>query len=124
MSTENDLWHLEEKFWLGDAEFYERTLASCALMVLPEPAGVLDRAATVQSIRSGPRWQNISFTHQRHAEPNSSTTILAYTVLADRGSADSAYAAQCSSTYVQINGDWQLALHHQTPVGQQVNGRA
>jgi len=124
MSTESDLWRLEEEFWLGDADFYERTLTSCALMVLPQPAGILDRAATVQSIRSGPRWQNVFFTDQRHAGPNSNTAVLAYTVQADRGSTDSAYAAQCSSTYVQINGGWQLALHHQTPIGQHGDGRA
>lgn len=56
-------------------------------------------------------WQ-LNDRHQ--AMPSADAVILAYTVDADRGSPDSAYAAQCSSTYVRGEAGWQLAVHHQT----------
>src|SRR5690606_20509551 len=113
MTQAQDLWRLEEQFWTGDAAFYERALAPDALMVLPAPVGVLGRAATIESIRSAPRWRKVSFMRQHHAAPGADIVVLAYEVQADRGDDASSYAAQCSSTYVRIGGSWRLALHHQ-----------
>ncbi|MFQ1627089.1 nuclear transport factor 2 family protein [Lysobacter zhanggongensis] len=124
MSQEQELWRLEEQFWVGDAAFYERTLAPESFMVLPAPAGVLEPAATIESIRSASRWQNVSFIQKHYAASTADIVVLAYVVQADRGSGNSAYAAQCSSTYVRIGGNWRLALHHQTPAGQANEGRA
>ncbi|MGQ4582081.1 DUF4440 domain-containing protein [Lysobacter sp. F60174L2] len=109
------LWSLEEGFWRGGADFYERTLAPEALMVLPAPTGVLDRDAAIASIRSAARWQHVAFEHRHQVLAGDVTAVLAYAVRADRGSADTAYAAQCSSTYVHSGDRWQLVLHHQTP---------
>lgn len=110
------LWQLEERFWLGSAEFYEATLAPDALMVLPPPAGVLDRAATIASIRDGGRWRDVSLRQRHVATSGATTAVLAYVARADRGSPESAYAAQCSSTYVREAGQWRLLLHQQTPL--------
>jgi len=117
MAKEQNLWELEEQFWTGGADFYERHLAGDALMVFPEPAGVVDRKATVESIRSGARWQRVSFTDQRLLAPVDSTAILVYAVRADRGALDTSYTARCSSTYVFASGHWWLVVHQQTPTG-------
>jgi uncharacterized protein YchJ len=116
-----ELWQLEEQFWLGGVDFYQRTLAPDALMVLPQPVGVLDRTATVSSIRSGARWQNINMHEKHHVQASADTAVLTYLAQADRGNAETSYAAQCSSTYVRVNGRWLLVLHHQTPAGQPAN---
>lgn len=109
------LWRLEEQFWQGGADFYELALAADALMVLPAPAGVLDRAGTIESIRAADRWRNVSITdrHQAIAGP---VAVLAYSARAERGEGDAAYAARCSSTYVRDDDRWRLLLHHQAPV--------
>ena len=117
MTRAHELWRLEEQFWTGDAAFYERSLAPDALMVLPAPAGILGRTATVESIRSAPRWRNVSFTQRHHVAPGTDIVVLAYHVRADRGDEASSYAAQCSSTYVRTGGDWRLVLHHQSAAG-------
>jgi hypothetical protein len=114
MNSEEELWHLEEQFWLGDADFYERRLGAQALMVLPPPAGILDRPCTVQSIGSGARWRVASFQDRHLAFPATDTAILAYTVRADRGGPDTRYTARCSSTYCRSREGWQLVLHQQT----------
>lgn len=110
------LWRLEEQFWQGGADFYELALAADALMVLPAPAGVLDRAGTIVSIRSADRWKHVSITDRRQAVAGP-VAVLAYAVQADRGGDEPAYAAQCSSTYVRDDDRWRLLLHHQTPAG-------
>lgn len=114
MTNDDALWRLEEWFWLGGADFYERTLALGALMVLPAPVGVLDRRATIDSIRAGARWKEVAF-HDRHLlQPGADVAVLVYVAVARR--ADSPpYAAQCSSTYVRAAGQWQLVVHQQTP---------
>ncbi|WP_156899766.1 nuclear transport factor 2 family protein [Luteimonas mephitis] len=112
---EQDFWQLEEQFWTSGADFYDQRLGRNALMVFPEPAGVLDRKATLESLQSGARWKNVSFTNKKFAMPAQSTAVLVYSVQADRGGSGTAYSAQCSSTYVHSSGDWQLALHQQTP---------
>ncbi|MGA6925598.1 MAG: nuclear transport factor 2 family protein [Desulfosarcina sp.] len=114
---EQDLWQIEEQFWTGGADFYERHLTKDALMVFHEPVGVLDRKTTLESIQSGGRWKHVSFKDKRLIAPVKSTAILVYSVNADRGGSDTAYSAQCSSTYVYSSGDWLLALHQQTPTG-------
>ena len=112
-----ELWRLEKQFWTGDAGFYGQHLAGEVLMVFPQPLGVLDRQATVESIESADRWRNVAFANEQCVTPAEGTAILAYTVEADRGRPGTEYAAQCSSTYVSTSAGWQLALHHQTPLG-------
>jgi hypothetical protein len=109
------LWKQEEQFWLGSADFYESNLATESLMVLPKPVGILGREATIDSIRSGSRWGNVSFNDRHCVLSTPETAALAYMVHTDRGSPDTSYVAQCSSTYVRANGQWLLVMHHQTP---------
>lgn len=119
MDLAKALWQLEEQFWLGSADFYSATLAPDALMVLPQPAGTLDRAATISAIRSGNRWHDVSF-EDRHLVPvGTSAAVLAYVASAHRDTSDPAYVAQCTSTYVREDVRWLLVVHHQAPVGQE-----
>ena len=122
MNHDQGLWRLETQFWLAGAEFYERVLCADALMVLPPPAGVLDRVATLESVR-GARWRNVSI-EARHLEfPDPRVAMLAYVARAERGVPTSVYVAQCSSTYVLSADGWRLALHHQTPLGEDGEAR-
>lgn len=114
MTTGHVLWQYELRFWTDDASYYEDTLTPSALMVLPDPAGVMDRNATIAAIRSAPRWKNVVFQSQSVFTPHDYITMLVYDAHADRGTPESRYIARCSSTYVYDNGEWKMALHHQT----------
>ncbi|MCY1560732.1 hypothetical protein D9M68_979040 [compost metagenome] len=83
-------------------------------MVFPAPAGVLDRAATLASIRSGNRWAQANFEKRQLLRPADDTAVLVYAVVASRDDG-APYRALCSSTYVKQGEAWRLALHHQTP---------
>jgi hypothetical protein len=124
MTQADDCWRLEEQFWLGGADFYERTLAPDALMVLPDPVGVLDRQATIASIRAGARWQGVVFRDRHVVCPGPDVAMLVYAAVAHRGADSANYAARCSSTYLRAAGQWQLVLHHQAPMQADDDGDA
>ncbi|WP_447775895.1 nuclear transport factor 2 family protein [Variovorax boronicumulans] len=92
----------------------DSTLAEHALMVFPAPAGVLDRAATLDSIQSGSRWVHANFEKRELLRPTDRVALLVYSATASRHEGV-AYRALCSSTYVKQGDAWLLALHHQTP---------
>lgn len=120
----NTLWQLEERFWLGSADFYSAALAPDALMVLPQPAGILDRASTIESIGSGNRWRKVSFQQQHLVSAGTEAAVLIYLARAERDTSGSSYLAQCSSTYIRDQGRWLLLAHHQAPLGEVAGGRA
>jgi hypothetical protein len=113
---EKEILSLERQFWMGDAKYYERHLAPGCLMVFPAPGGVMDRAAAIEAVGQAPRWKSADFTKQRVASPAAAVAVIAYEVSAARDDGKPPYRALCSSTYVELDGAWKLALHQQTPV--------
>ena len=111
-----ELWDLERSFWIDGPETYESHLAPDSLMILPPPAGVLGRAATIDAIRSSARWATVTFLDKHLIHANADAAVLVYVALADRGGPESAYSAQCSSTYVRSGEGWQLVAHQQAPL--------
>ncbi|MGH8249794.1 MAG: ester cyclase [Steroidobacteraceae bacterium] len=112
---EFDLWKLERDFWLGGVKVYERRMAPGSLMVFPAPVGILNRQRTLDAIRQARRWSGVAFESQRSIFPASEVAILIYEATAERRDDAHAYKAQCSSIYVQLDGEWMLVLHQQTP---------
>jgi hypothetical protein len=110
------VWDLEARFWSGDDAFYDAWLAAGALMVFPDPTGILDRAAIVASIRGGPRWTQVHMTERRVARPNAGVVLVAYRFEARMDDGDDAYRGWASSSYARSAGAWSLAFHQQTPV--------
>lgn len=112
---EADAWSLEQALWTGGVETYERTLAPRALTVVPAERGLLDRAATMDAIRSAPRWSRVEMLERRDMRPRADIIVLAYRAEGTREDGD-AYRAWCSSVYVRERDGWRLALHQQTPL--------
>ena len=75
---EADAWSLEQALWTGGVETYERTLAPRALTVVPAERGLLDRAATMDAIRSAPRWSRVEMLERRDMRPRADIIVLAY----------------------------------------------
>ena len=117
--AEDALWELERQFWLraGDVDFYGRSLTDDAVMVFPAPFGVIDRTAILDAIASSTGWASVSIDERRLVTLNESSVALAYRATGVRaGQPD--YATYAASVYVRRDGDWKLALHQQTPIGQ------
>ena len=111
------LWNLERAFWTGGAEVYRSELAVDTVMVFPPPAGVMRRQATIESIEAAPRWREVAFDDGQVVAPAPDVTVLVYDATASRDGDSSPYRARCSSTWVRAAGEWKLAAHQQTPLG-------
>ncbi len=108
------VWELERCFWTGDASFHAAHLASEAWMVLPPPAGLMSRAASLQAVASAPRWRRAEFSQETTLTPGDGTVLLVYAVKAVR-EGQPPYLAWCSSAYLRTPAGWRLAFHQQTP---------
>jgi hypothetical protein len=106
---------LEKQFWEGDAAFYEDNLSLDALMVFPQPVGVLTRSRIIESVRAAPRWSAVSFERMHFLQLNEDAVMLAYTARARRTGEHRDYVAIASSAYVRRSGRFWLAFHQQTP---------
>ncbi|MDH5823977.1 nuclear transport factor 2 family protein [Luteimonas sp. RD2P54] len=113
---EEEFWSMERGFWTGDAAFYDAHLADDAVMVFPAPAGIMDRARTLETIRSAPRWRQVEMRERRLLPAGDGAVALAYRASADRGEGDP-YEALCGSVYTRTQQGWRMVMHQQTPAG-------
>ena len=76
---------------------------------------VLAKSQTVETIAAGSRWTSVSFSDQRLVKWTSEVVALAYRASGSREREPSAYSTLVSSVYVKRAGEWNLALHQQSP---------
>ncbi|HEX2198404.1 MAG TPA: nuclear transport factor 2 family protein [Burkholderiales bacterium] len=113
---EDLLFGLEEKFWLKGAEHYAGNLSPAAVMVFPDPAGVLVKDEIERSIAGGARWSDVALEEHRLVELNDRAAVVTYKATARRDGEAKPYVARASSAYVHDGRAWRLAFHQQTPL--------
>ncbi len=113
MSVEQELWELEERFWLDGAETFRKKLSDDAVMVFPYPAGILQGNAIIEGLGSAPRWRSVVMS-DRVFRRRGETALLAYRASAER-EGEPMLEALCASTYLNDGGEWRLISHQQTP---------
>lgn len=114
MKLEDHLFSLEEKFWTEGADYYARHLARAALMVFPEPTGVLVKDEIACAVPGG-RWSEVSLEEHRVLELTDRSALVTYKATAIRDG-NEPYVARASSAYVRDGNAWRLAFHQQTPI--------
>jgi hypothetical protein len=114
MSTRDDLWRLEEKFWLGGGETFHSTMADGAIIVFAYPAGILQGDSARKGVSGQPKWRSVVMA-DRTVNLKGDVAVLAYRAEAERPDAP-ILKALCASTYVRDEGTWRLMSHQQTPV--------
>lgn len=116
IKLEDHLFSLEEKFWTEGADYCERNLAYAAIMVFPEPAGVLVKDDIASSLDKKARWSHVALEEHRLLELNEAAAVVTYKATARRPDGGKPYMARASSAYVRSGSGWKLAFHQQTPV--------
>ena len=116
MGTKESLLELERQLWNADEEFYRETLSADAVMVFPEPTGILERSDVLESLGGADRWRRIEFDDERLVEVDDDVFQLTYRAVAERSGDGSVYTALITTTYVRANGSWRLLSHQQTPI--------
>lgn len=122
MHGDSTLIDLERSAWdalttSGEAAgaFYDAVLADEVLMLLPGALVIDDRQTVIDSMKGSP-WDSVELSHERVTELTDSCAVVSYEASATRNGTE--YQALFNSTYVRDDGEWKLALHQQTPLGQ------
>jgi uncharacterized protein DUF4440 len=110
------LFGLEEQFWRGGSDFYRRNLADDAVMIFPDPAGVMIKDEICSSLEQSPGWEEVLLEEHRVMELDEHAAIVTYKATAIREGDNVPYVARASSTYVRDGAGWKLAFHQQTPL--------
>jgi hypothetical protein len=116
MASKESLLDLERQLWNADQDFYRETLSDDAVMVFPEPTGILDRDAILESLAGDSEWRRIDFSEERRIESAEDVVQLVYRADAERTEDSSEYSALITTTYERIDGEWRLVSHQQTPL--------
>jgi hypothetical protein len=112
MSLENDLLAIEDNFWTGGPEAYERYVDETCLIAFSEMAGVMSRNDIAKSAEKG-RWKDVSLKSKGIAQLSDASAVITYECNAKRKD-DQPYHALVSSGYVKRSNGWKLAFHQQT----------
>ena len=81
---EDVLFALEERFWIDGEEFFQRNLAYTALMVFPEPVGVLLKDEIESSVNVRARWSQVELEEHRVLELVEDAVLVTYKFAAMR----------------------------------------
>ena len=118
---ENQLWELEEQFWLGGTDFYTTHLTDDAVMLFAQPVGLLQRDEIIETINNAPRWIQVEMTNSLKTKVHDEVTILTYQADARRRSDEDPYRVQVISVYRRVDDRWLLAFHQQIPTQNQTS---
>jgi hypothetical protein len=118
MNLEQTLIALERAGWAALAagtgvQFYADTFTENGLMVLP--VGVFGKTDALHGLSAAPPWASFDLQNLRVLPLTDAAASVIYTVEAKRPG-QPLYRAAMSSTYVQHDCTWKLALHTQTPL--------
>jgi hypothetical protein len=112
MSTEHDLFLMEERFWTGGSEVYEQHCDSRCLVVFAAMAAVMSREDIARIAERG-RWTDVNIRPLGFLEISDTAAEIAYDCTARRRDGRH-YHARVTSTYVRRADGWKLAGHHQS----------
>ncbi len=110
----DDVWRIEESFWTGGVEVYEKGLDADCIMAFPPPAGIMKRDAILRSIERAPRWTAVEMSDRQTSFPTEGVGVLAYRARSEREG--SIYEAVCTSVYILRDDRWSMVQHQQTPL--------
>ena len=119
-SLEDELFELEEGFWLGDQAFFREHLDDRCLLAFPqmdEMHGVKsrDEVAATASTQPG-RWRDLKISNRQLVRPAEGVAIISYRADVKRFDGEP-YAALIGSAYARRADGWKLAFHQHSPVG-------
>ena len=118
MAFEDDLYRIEEGFWLAGKEHFLAHLDERCLLAFPQAGemhGVFPREHVAASASAPGRWRDLRVSNRQLLQAADDAAILSYRADVTRGDGEP-YAALVSSAYVRRPDGWKLAFHQHSPV--------
>lgn len=118
MGLQDELFLIEEGFWLSDEDHFLDHLDQECLLVFPQKGemhGVFSREIIAASAATPNRWKDLKISNRTFLQPTADFAIISYR--ADVLRADGQpYSALISSGYAGRAAGWKLALHQHSPI--------
>lgn len=118
MTVQDDLYAIEEGFWLRGADHFRAHLDARCLLAFPQDGemhGVFDRETIAATATPDNRWRDLTMDDRQWLELGE-ITVISYRAAVTRADGEP-YAALVSSGYVRRDGGWKLAFHQHSPLG-------
>ena len=118
MTLEDELFDVEQGFWLcGEDHFLEHLDHECLLAFpqMGEMHGVFSRERVAATATSANRWRDLRLSDRHLLRPREDVAIISYRADVTRADGQP-YSAMVSSAYVQRSGAWKLAFHQHSPL--------
>lgn len=118
MTLKDQLYTIEEGFWLAGEDHFLTHVDEQCLLVFPQAGemhGVHSRADVAATATPSNRWRDLKISHRQFLQVTEDVAIISYR--ADVTRVDGGpYAALIGSTYVRQEEGWKLAAHQHSPV--------
>jgi hypothetical protein len=117
MSLEDDLFRIEEGFWLAGREHFLANLDERCLLAFPQAGemhGVRSRDEVASTASMPNRWRELQVTNRQLLQAAQDVSIISYRADVKRADGQP-YSALISSAYVQRPDGWKLAFHQHSP---------
>lgn len=118
MPLENDLFDIEQGFWLHGKEHFLEHLDDECLLAFPqvgEMHGVRTRDEVAATATTSTRWLDLNVTDRHIVHAGENVTIISYRADVKRADGQP-YSALVSSAYVRRANGWKLAFHQHSPI--------
>jgi hypothetical protein len=118
MALEDDLYRIEEGFWLSGKEHFLAHLDERCMLVFPQAGqmhGVLGREDIAATESAPNRWRDLRISNRQFLEIAEGVAAISYRADVVRTDGEP-YSALVSSVYAGRAGAWKLVLHQHSPV--------
>jgi hypothetical protein len=118
MALEDELFDIEQGFWLSGEEHFLEHLDNECLLAFPQMGelhGVFARERVAATATTSNRWRDLCLTDRHLLRAHDDVAIISYRADVTRADGQP-YSALVSSAYVHRNGGWKLAFHQHSPV--------
>ena len=118
MALKDDLYTIEEGFWLAGKDHFFAHVDEQCLLVFPQAGemhAVHSRKDVAATATPANRWRDLKISHQQFLQVTDRVAIVSYRADVTRADGEP-YSALIGSTYVRREQGWKLAAHQHSPV--------
>ena len=118
MPLEDDLFAIEEGFWLAGQEHFVEHLDDQCLLAFPQSGemhGIRSREEVAATATAPNRWRDLNISRRQLLEASADVAIISYRADVTRADGQP-YSALVSSAYIRRAAGWKLAFHQHSPV--------
>jgi hypothetical protein len=118
MSLEDDLFRIEEGFWVAGEDHFSRHVDDRCLLAFPQAGqmhGLYSREQIAKSAKVPNRWRDLKMSNRQILQPMPEVALISYQAEVLRADGQP-YVALISSGYVNKIDGWKLVFHQHSPV--------